>query len=308
MTKKPKDIPLNTQRRRVLVACIVALLVAPHDTKGAEPSKKAEFRHFSAKEVFDYRQPVIFHDDFRSEQFGKWRFSENDNYEILHADPSRIKIVDAPGLGEGRKAVRFEVRRAPNSFRSEISLPHEAGFLERWYGERILVPRDWVLDANRAADIVMQWHAIPGNWRATFPNLAICIRNTEWHVRQSYGSAQTSPTRTDTKLDDPVRPGSWVSWVVHAKWSPGDDGFLKIWKDGKLVVDNKGTNVYSTIGEKYAPYLKTGIYHPEWHLERDARRKAFDKENPIVTNKVIYVADVKVGDERAKYEDIAPKP
>jgi hypothetical protein len=293
---------------------LAALLLAPLGTlptAGAEPKSdvdaKAKVRHFSAKEVFDYRHPIIFQDDFRSGQFGKWRFSENDNYEILHENPERIKIMDAPGLGGGRSAVRFAVRRAPNSFRSEISLPHEAGFQERWYGVRIFIPQDWVFDPSRAVDIVLQWHAIPGNWRATYPNLEISIGNTNWFIRQSYGSPQTKPTRTQKILDDPVRPGAWVAWVIHAKWSPRDDGILQIWKDGKQVLDLKGTNVYSTIGEDYTPYLKTGIYRPEWNLATPARQKAFDRESPVATNKVIYVTEVKIGNDHAKFEDVAPK-
>ena len=194
----------------VLLLARVAMLQAADAPKSAAGAE-IKVPRLAAKEVFDYRQPVIFQDDFPSVQFGKWRFSENDNYEILHENPERIKIVDAPGLSAGRHAVRFAVRRIPNSFRSEIALPHEPGFQERWYGERIFVPQNWIFDPNRGVDIVMQWHAIPGNWRATFPNLEISIGNTNWYVRQSYGSAQTKPTRTQKILDDPVRPGSWVS-------------------------------------------------------------------------------------------------
>ncbi|MGA2496292.1 MAG: polysaccharide lyase [Tepidisphaeraceae bacterium] len=300
-----------TRKLIFLAALLLALLATLHASAGepkSDAKAEAKVHHFSAKEVFDYRQPIIFQDDFKSEQFGKWRFSENDNYEIPRENPERIKIVDAPGLDGGRKAVRFAVTRAPDSFRSEVSLPHEPGFHERWYGERIFVPKDWVFDPSRAVDIVMQWHAIPGNWRVTYPNLEISIGNTHWFIRQSFGSPQTKPTRSQKMLDDPVVPGTWVSWVIHAKWSPGDDGVLRIWKDGKQVLDLKGPNVYSTIGVEYTPYLKTGIYHPEWHLDKDGKREAFDKEKPVATNKVIYVTDVKIGNENAKLEDVAPKP
>lgn len=290
----------------VLFVSLCAWLNAAESAGLATPAE-AKVRRLTAGEVFDDRQPVIFQDDFQSGQFDKWTFSENDNYEIVHENPERIKIVNAPGLAGGRKAVRFAVRRAPNSFRSEISLPSEPGFHERWYGERIFVPNDWVFDPNRAVSIVLQWHAVRGNWRATFPNLEISIGNTNWFIRQSYGSAQTRPTRTQKILADPVQRGAWVSWVVHAKWSPDAAGLLQIWKDGKLVMDAKGTNVYSTIGVEYTPYLKTGIYHPEWHLDKDGRREAFDKETPVATNKVIYVTDIKIGNERAKFEDVAPK-
>lgn len=302
-----------------------ALLLAPLFALHAEPAKPAagarteppvnagkpdapRFRHFSNKEVFDYKKPLIFRDDFGSMNFdtGKWRFSENGNYEIQHENPARIRIVDAPAMPAGAKAVRFAVARGPNSFRSEISLPHEPGFQERWYGERIYVPEEWVFDPDRAVDIVMQWHAIPGNWRATYPNLEISIGNTNWFVRQSFGNAQERPTRTSLRLDEPVRRGAWVSWVVHAKWSPGDDGRLQIWKDGRLVVDRNGSNVYGTIGVDYTPYLKTGLYHPEWNLTQEGRRKAFENESPAATNKVVYVTDVSIGNERATYGDVAP--
>lgn len=267
------------------------------------------YRHFNNREVFDYKKSLIFGDDFRSLNFdaGRWRFSENDNYEIQHENPACIKIVAAPGLPEGMTAVRFAVSRAPNVFRSEISLPHEPGFQERWYGERIYVPDAWVFDPGRAVDIVLQWHAIPGNWRATYPNLEISIGNTNWFVRQSFGNAQEKPTRTNLRLDEPVRRCAWVSWVIHAKWSPRDDGLLQIWKDSRLVVERSGPNVYGTIGEDYTPYLKTGIYHPEWHLSTKGKREAFEREWPAATNKVIFATDIKIGDARARYEDVAPK-
>lgn len=261
----------------------------------------------AAKDVFDFSRTVVFQDDFSSGAFGRgWRFSENANYNLPGPSPARIAIVDAPGLDAGRRAVRFEVRRAPDSFRSEISLPHESGFQERWYAGRIFVPETWVPDPGRGNDIVMQWHAIPGNWRATYPNLEISIGHTNWFVRQSFGDAQGGPMRTNTKLDDPMRPGTWVAWVIHAKWSPGPDGRLRIWKDGQLAFERTGPNVYSTIGVEYTPYVKTGIYHPEWHLDKDGKRETFENEKPAATNKVVYVTDFKVGDARAIYSDLTP--
>jgi hypothetical protein len=286
------------------------LALSSSSTTGADPPATAtaavKVSHFSAAEVFDPRRTVIFADNFQSGDFGKWRFSEDANYEIAQADPERIRLADAPGLGDGSRAARLAVRRAPDSFRSEISLPHEKGFQERWYGERLLVPADWVFDPNRGNDIVLQWHAIPGNWRATFPNLEISIGNTNWFIRQSHGNAQSNPTRTNTKLTEPVERGAWVAWVVHARWSPGDDGLLQIWKDGHQVLERHGPNVYSTIGVEYTPYLKTGLYHPEWHFNKEGRQSAFDRETPVATNKVIYVTDVRIGGARATYADVEP--
>jgi hypothetical protein len=50
--------------------------------------------------------------------------------------------------------------------------------------------------------------------------------------------------------------GNWTNVLVHAKWSRGDDGFVKVWVDGNEMVDLKGANV-----DRNNPvYFKYGIY------------------------------------------------
>ena len=67
----------------------------------------------------------------------------------------------------------------------------------------------------------------------------------------------------------------------------------------------KGPNVYGTIGTQYTPYLKTGIYHPEWNLNSEARQKRYEAEIPGVDKKETYVAKVVVGSDSATYELMA---
>lgn len=287
----------------MLTRCLFFLAV----TAAAAEAPKGKFKPPTAAEVFAAEGPVIFADDFAAGSFSrKWRFSENANYEVTTPNPELIRIVDAPDL-PGKKAVRFSVVRGPDIFRSELSLPHEKGWNERWYGARMLIPKEWVRDPAAPVDIVMQWHAIPGDFRATFPNLAIAVGDDRWIVRQSFGDPKTTPTRRETKLEDRVQPGVWTAWVIHARWSPKDDGLVQIWKDGKVVADLKGPNTYGTIGVEYTPYMKTGIYHPEWHLENPGRKARFDAEQPVATRKIVYVTDLKIGDARAKAADVAPK-
>ncbi|HEY1120748.1 MAG TPA: polysaccharide lyase [Haloferula sp.] len=247
-----------------------------------------------------------FRDDFRSGSLAKWGLSEDKRYNLEACTPGRIDIVDAPGLPAGTKAVRFTVPRAPNTFRAEISTRHEEGFQERWFSQRILIPGEWTPEfKSKGNDIVMQWHGIPGNGRPTHPNLEISIGRDKWFVRQSFGSAR-EPQRVNKELDEKVVPGQWVSWVIHAKWSPEEAGSIRIWKDAKLVFEANGPNVYGDIGVEYSPYLKTGIYHPEWNLDRENRRLAFDREEPQSLLKVVYVTDVKVARGDKKFEDMDP--
>ena len=70
----------------------------------------------------------------------------------------------------------------------------------------------------------------------------------------------------------------------------------------RRVLDQKGPNVYGTIGKEYTPHLKTGIYHPEWHLNSDGRKKRYAEEIPGVTKKEAYVAKVVVGSKGFHYQ------
>jgi len=260
-----------------------------------------------AGNVFKPDQPVIFQDDFQSGSIVRWGIAEDDRYGLPTNTPARLRVVDAPDSPAGRKAIRFFVPRAPDSFRSELSLPHEEGFHERWYAGRLLVPKEWVIERHsKGNDIVMQWHAVPGNGKATFPNLEISIGEDSWYVRRNFGTAHQAPTRTSDKVA-PMQPGTWVSWVIHAKWSPHDDGLVQIWKDGKILYEKSGPNVYADIGTEYTPYFKSGIYHPEWHLDTERKRTVFAADKPDATSKTIYGTDYKIGDQRARYEDMAPK-
>ncbi|HEY1084862.1 MAG TPA: alginate lyase family protein [Prosthecobacter sp.] len=295
---KPDTESFEIRRNNAITQPLLWVTLFDHSQSIPKPKK------IRAKDAFASSARILFEDDFRTGTVARWNISENDRYSLPSAAPERIAVVDAPGLGNGEKAVRFTVKRAPNSFRSEISLPHEEGFQERWYAAKILIPEDWVLDPRKkTSDIVMQWHGIPGNWRPTHPNLAVAVSNDGWFIKQSYGSPQQGPTRTSVRLEEPVKRGVWVSWIVHAKWSPTEEGILQIWRDGKLVLDRKGPNVYGTIGEAYTPYLKTGIYRPEWHMDTAKKLEAFNKEPAILTHKTIYVMDVKIGSQRASLED-----
>ncbi|MGY8770167.1 MAG: polysaccharide lyase [Pirellulales bacterium] len=280
---------------RFTISCFTVLLLTFSTSADEE-------RHFSAKQVFNYQQPILFESKFETSGFDLFNLSEDGRYRLVKNDPARLKIADAPGLSEELKAVRFTVPRAANSYRAEISLPSENGFNARWYGVSLYVPAEWEIDSGKPADIVIQWHAVPGNSKPTYPNMSIAIQNNHWFVRRNYGSPQAGPKRIKTKLDDPLQPGRWVSWIIHARWSPKNDGLIQVWRDDQLVYDNPGPNVYGTIGKDYTPYLKTGIYHPEWNLKTDQKVEQFEKEKTEVTKKEIYVRKVVVGSDQATYQ------
>jgi len=234
--------------------------------------------------------------DFRGD-LHKWELSIDALYlpEQRPLSTPLVKIVPADDT-PGETAVRFEVPGLPGTFRSEIALPSDDGLQERWYGERIKIAK---VPAPSPGYLVLQWHAVMGDAAKTsrgFPPLEISVNGNKWMIRRAFGSPITGETKRDTKLlPGVVQEGKWTDWVVHAKWSKGDDGEIQIWQNGTLVWDVKGPNCYSGLAVERTPYMKTGIYRP-------TRKESKTSEDPTV----VYVTDVKIGGPDATYQMVAP--
>ena len=280
---------------RFLLSTSLFVLGLLHAASADEPRGK---RHFNAKQAFNYSSPILFELNLAENGFDRLNISEDGRYRLEPKDAPRVQIDSR------KKAVRFSVPKAPNSYRAEISLPSERGFQERWYGVRMFVPETWKFDPNPGADIVIQWHAVPGNLRPTYPNLSIAIQNQNWFVRRNFGSPQEGPVRRKHQLEEMVELGKWVTWIIHTKWSPRDDGQIQVWKDGVEVFKQTGPNAYGTIGLDYTPYLKTGIYHPEWNLNSPEREARYSREIPGIEQKQTLVSHLVVGSEKTSFESM----
>jgi hypothetical protein len=180
-------------------------------------------------------------------------------------------VVD--GVGGARDAARkFEVRTTDTmvrgSFRSELRFRPNYLHSEFWYQSRIFVPADWV--ASDAPVVAMQWH----NTRDFFlgesgniPPLSLNIVRGEWLVGRAWDKRWISPETPprvegqDVAARAPIEPGKWTEWTFHVRWSPGNDGFLKVWKDGRLLADQPGPIGHQDL---IGPYLKAGVYVPAW--------------------------------------------
>ena len=71
-----------------------------------------------------------------------------------------------------------------------------------------------------------------------------------------------------------------------------------------MVYQKNGPNVYGDIGVEYTPYLKTGIYHPEWNLNTDRKRTAFEADRPDSKGKTIFGTAYRIGGAEASYESM----
>jgi hypothetical protein len=200
-------------------------------------------------------------------------------YSVQLCCPHSMEVVkDLPGAHG--PALRFEVRNTDSlvrgSFRAEGRLRPNHLHSEFWYQARILVPADWKPSATPV--VAMQWH----NTRDFFlgevgaiPPLALDIVGSQWRVIRAWDRRWISP-ETPPRVEGhqlaataPLEPGKWSEWTFHVRWSPNSDGFLRVWKDGQLLVEIEGPIGYQDL---IGPYLKFGVYVPGWKdigLEKD---------------------------------------
>ena len=83
----------------LILVAIGGLSLTPH----AFAAEQKE-NHYRASDVFDLSKNILFQDDLRSGQFGKWTFSEDDHYRLAQPTQERVAIVDAPQLAAGSLA------------------------------------------------------------------------------------------------------------------------------------------------------------------------------------------------------------
>jgi len=174
---------------------------------------------------------------------------------------------------EGNKAARFEVELTEDGdFRSELAVAegnpsprHYQMGQEYWYGFSIYPEKNMV--TSPVSEIVLQFHSTPDNipgetWSSGLnPPIALACNGARWQltVRGDDKQVTTKPDYLfETTADlGPAQQGQWTDWVFNIKWNYDGNGFLKIWKNGKMVYYLESPN---TFNDKKGPYLKLGVY------------------------------------------------
>jgi Polysaccharide lyase len=196
------------------------------------------------------------------------------------------KILPPPGIGYRAELVT-NTEPVPN--------------VERWYGFSIYLPNNFASDS--ADEILAQWHDTPDVDRgetSRSPPISLQITKKQWHLNIIWASnpVNTNLTRSGdaaVNLGDCIL-GQWTDWVFHLKFSYQNDGLIQIWKNGTLIADRNGPNYYN---DEVGPYFKTGIYQWVWAPD-------WAGVPSIITHRVVYIDNVKQGNQLAKFADVDP--
>lgn len=200
----------------------------------------------------------------------------------------------------------FDDPKNSGSRRTELGAYGSAGVeepgAERWYGFSIYLPASWIVDPQ--AESVTQWHQTGGECsQFCSPPLSILTRNGQWVISQNWQQTHTpGDWFFSTTEIGPYETGRWTDWVVHVKWSTGDDGVLDIWKDGVPVsgfFHKVGRN--DDFGERdagFGNYMKIGIYKWPWNPQIPSP--------PSPSRRVMYHDALRIVDGAGSYADVAP--
>lgn len=244
---------------------------------------------------------VIFKGDFESGSLSGW--------ELEGANTSSIQVVTSP-VRSGKYACKLTLNRTDSlvagSKRAEVRKGGNFANVgnEFWYGFSIYIPTYWVTDPL-SPDIVAQLHERPDTelgetWRS--PQLSLAIKGEQWYLGNRWDpkpmTIGNDPKPEGNKISfdlGSLKKGVWTDWVVHAKWSYKADGILEIWKNGVPIVQYNGPNAYN---DQKSPYWKFGVYKGDW------KKKNYG--GSVVTNRVLYLDNVKFGDSNSSYKQVNP--
>ena len=203
----------------------------------------------------------------------------------------------------GHKSVRVEVKL--NNSVGDKGIRSEFAFLpetnpERWYGLSIYTPANYLPDPD--PEMVTQWHNMPDlNLGETWitPSLSMWVQNGRWSLCVLWDTAKvTKQGHWIGKLTPdlgPVKLNVWTDWVFHIKFSYKSDGLVEVYRNGVKIFTRNGPNDFN---DAQLPYWKVGIY--KW---------VYKDHNPDLhkfTQRVLFYSQIRKGDEKATYKDVAP--
>jgi len=200
----------------------------------------------------------------------------------------------------GTHSVRIECRAdqadCGGNKRSQLFYPKgPMDSTTEWWAVSIYVPVDYAFDSLSESHMNLTNPAGPGSGIGS-----VWIKADKWFCAGSYDTVNRVIGANIVSYYQeigPVAKGVWTDWVINAHWAFNGNGFIKYYKDGKLVYNITGTiaNRDSNGGIQY-PYGSFGTYKWPWHKPGNY--------NPSV--RVLYFDEYRTGGVHSTLSDFVP--
>jgi hypothetical protein len=243
---------------------------------------------------------ILFYEDFEDalKLDEEWHISGGHGSQGLTTEQIR----------HGSKSYKFSLTRYDSGdFREELSLwakldSGKNNFIignEYWIGFSIFLADGYKSPVGYEYVVHHQYHSVVDkpptcDWTegSRNPILTIETKNGDWIASNQWDSQLCTPlqkvgVRGTQDFYGAFSTGHWYDFVINIKWSYGEGGFLKIWKNGDLVTDRTGGNCFNDVK---GPYMKIGIY------------TILDQDQTMT----IYYDELRIGDSSSSYSEVTP--
>ena len=226
----------------------------------------------------------LFTADFSTAQYSQWGYIENSGPNHRNTGIYAVNASDHPtGTGDYSLTItptdrdcgwagRFELREADDyeadgqtKQRNELnSYPAYTDTVgdARWIGFSLRFDQDFLTNPGAYSWLSLaQYHTtVPGP-----PATMWCFTPNGTGTPTDHFSLLVGSTFL---CHVPMRRGNWIDIKMHAKWSRGDDGFIKVWVNNEPLTlltggdTFTGPNLNPTLGSDQVRY-KIGMYRDQ---------------------------------------------
>lgn len=189
-------------------------------------------------------------------------FETGDFSQAHSTEGAEVKVITAAEgpVREGKYAFKAALRK--DKHRAEVVGHRSPPYGIARYGWSLYVPREF--DAHTHFSIITQWHDW-GTGRESPPDggppTSVSVGKGKVSLKINYQGDDGWTTKGQylPVCDIEELRGQWSDWVLEANWQPpGKGGWLKLYLNGKVVVDYTGTTFYED--KDKGRYFKFGNY------------------------------------------------
>ena len=192
----------------------------------------------------------------------------------------------------------------PPDFVTSVSLVGRNPFIELkngkeyWIGMAVNLANGWPKD-NEYGEILLEAHGRPdenlGESWGRNPPLALAVQEGKWVIKGKTANKKVCTGCSNSVLYRFIgsyKPDTWTEFVFNVKFSHTKSGFLKVWKDNKLVLNYSGPIGYNDVR---GPWLLFGVYKPNWKYGKSKIR-----------TRTVYHDDIRIKEGKGSIADVAP--
>lgn len=179
--------------------------------------------------------------DFETGDLSQWRGACSG---CRDGGEAGVEVVRDP-VRAGAHAGRYR----SDGYRAESAADRLPLDQDTWLGWSLLIPEDFP-DRGRGTVSQVAGYQPPCHTGANF-HLKVAdgewgawLRNMGRNTQDVYGLA-------------PVREGQWSDVLLNARWTHTDNGYLKLYIDGELLLERSGPTMVNC---DEGPYFKAGVY------------------------------------------------